>query len=434
MHGEGFAHAVHTWYYFAVKTRDDVGHWSALGNVFSGKTKCSGTVEVLCEGDFMAQGGGPEGWSIENSVLDLTAAGTTATDLYRLKVTPGGADKPAHIRLSQLGQGELSLDAARLAVVDHAADVEAYPCDGHVILGQASPVYGISDGTGAEMSPVIDASEYARVGIAGSSWDIVLSEKDSPGQALLIEAGGGGVVTDPAKSGIEVQVPAVSGGWSTVSHLYPRRSFDALVVDSLPGSQVRLVFDQEYSIRRLARVEPSETVALTPIEPDSALHSRLGHVTEVVAERGGTTTGLQSGDAVVLSYTLPATPKDTERDVFLLLNGARPAVAAQNSAKLETNSESSPMAFALHQNSPNPFAGTTTIRFDLPRAEHVRLEVFDLAGRRVARLANGGFPAGFHAIDRDRRTEGGRMVQPGVYLYRIDAGAFHDQKKLIFLP
>ena len=422
------------WYYFAVKTQYELGNWSAMSNVASGKTKCSGVVQVLCDEDFMAQNGGPEGWGIENSVLDLAAAGTTASDLYRLKVKLGDPDGAARIRLSQPGEGVLSLDAARLAVVDHAAGVEAYSCNGHVILGQAAPVYGVSDGTDTELSPVIDASEYARVGTAGSSWDIVLSEKDSPGQALLIEAGGGGVVTDPAKSGIEVQVPAVSGGWSTVSPLYPRRSFDALVVDSLPGSQVRLVFDQEYSIRRLARVEPSETIALTPIEPDSALHSRLGHVTEAVAEPGGTTSGLQSGDAVVLSYTLPATTQDTERDVFLLLNGARQVLAAQNSAQQQTDNESRPLAFALHQNIPNPFAGTTTIRFDLPRSEHVRLEIFDLAGRRVARLANGGFPAGSHAVDWDRLSDRQGAVQPGVYLYRIDAGAFHDQKKLIFLP
>jgi len=422
------------WYYFAVKTLDHGGNWSAMSNVASGKTKCSGFIEVSCDGGFMAQGEGPDGWSIENSVLDLAGAGTAATDLYRMKVKPGGPGSLARIRLSQLDEGTLSLDAARLAVVDHATGVEAYPCEGHVILGHSSAVYGVSDRTGTELSPVIDASEYARVGTAGSSWDIVLSEKDSPGQALLVEAGGGGLVSDAAKSGIEVQVPTASGGWATVSHLYPRRSFDPLVVDSLPGNQVRLVFDQEYSIRRLARVEPSETVALTPIEPDSALHSRLGHVTEAVAEPSGTSTALQGAHAVVLSYTLPAFTTDTERDVFLLLRGSRPAMAAQSSAKLGTDSESHPTAFALHQNIPNPFAGTTTIRFDLPRAEHVRLGIFDLAGRRVARLANSGFPAGFHAVDWNHSSDWLGAVRPGVYIYRIDAGAFHDQKKLILLP
>ena len=219
-----------------------------------------------------------------------------------------------------------------------------------------------------------------------------------------------------------------------MSHLYPRRIFDALVVDSLPGNQVRLVFDQEYSIRRLARLEASETVALTPIEPDSALHSRLGHVTEAVAEPGGATTGLQKGDALVLNYTLPAPTANTERDVFLLLRGSRPVLAAQNSAQMETESETGQLAFALHQNVPNPFAGTTTIRFDLPQAEHVRLEIFDLAGRRVATLASGSFPAGSHAVEWGRGGQGQLAVQPGVYLYRLDAGSFHDQKKLILFP
>jgi hypothetical protein len=99
----------------------------------------------------------------------------------------------------------------------------------------------------------------------------------------------------------------------------------------------------------------------------------------------------------------------------------------------EGESAAVPSAFALAQNHPNPFGTATTIRFDLPKREQVRLEIFDAQGRRVARLANGWYPAGFHAVEWDRRGEGGRL-QPGVYLYRIRAGAFGDQKKLVLLP
>jgi hypothetical protein len=92
------------------------------------------------------------------------------------------------------------------------------------------------------------------------------------------------------------------------------------------------------------------------------------------------------------------------------------------------------MTFALAQNRPNPFTGTTRIGFDLPRDAHVRLEVFDLLGRRVAVLADVAFPAGFHAVDWDRRAMTGGRVQPGVYVYRMQAGDFTAQKKLVLLP
>jgi hypothetical protein len=93
-----------------------------------------------------------------------------------------------------------------------------------------------------------------------------------------------------------------------------------------------------------------------------------------------------------------------------------------------------PLAFALRQNQPNPFSGHTTIRFELPVKAHVRLEIFDAQGRLIQRLANAQFPAGFHAVDWDKRAERGQSVGAGVYLYRIQAGAFRDRKKMVLLP
>jgi hypothetical protein len=93
-----------------------------------------------------------------------------------------------------------------------------------------------------------------------------------------------------------------------------------------------------------------------------------------------------------------------------------------------------PSAFALRQNHPNPFTERTAIRFELPIETDVRLEVFDAQGRRVQTLANGQFPAGFHAVEWDQRDAAGRRLGPGVYLYRIHAGSFRDQKKMVLLP
>jgi len=93
-----------------------------------------------------------------------------------------------------------------------------------------------------------------------------------------------------------------------------------------------------------------------------------------------------------------------------------------------------PTVFALRQNRPNPFDRNTTIHFDLPVESSVRLEVFDAQGRLVRTLAGGTYPAGAHAIEWDRRGDDGRRAGAGVYLYRIQAGAFRDQKKMTLLP
>jgi hypothetical protein len=78
----------------------------------------------------------------------------------------------------------------------------------------------------------------------------------------------------------------------------------------------------------------------------------------------------------------------------------------------------------LWPNRPNPFTGRTEIRYALPAPSRVRLEVFDLAGRRVATLVDARQDAGAHSVSFDPRRArdaqpGG--LRPGVYLYRLRA-------------
>jgi hypothetical protein len=87
-----------------------------------------------------------------------------------------------------------------------------------------------------------------------------------------------------------------------------------------------------------------------------------------------------------------------------------------------------PREFSLAQNYPNPFNAATTINFALPRASRVRLEIFDLLGRRVAVLADGEYEAELHTVTWDA---GG--FPSGTYAYRFSAGSFTETKKMILL-
>lgn len=73
--------------------------------------------------------------------------------------------------------------------------------------------------------------------------------------------------------------------------------------------------------------------------------------------------------------------------------------------------------------SPNPFRLSTSIRFELPQAASVRLEIFDVRGARVALLKKGNIlPAGGHATTWDGRDHAGGLAPPGIYLVRLEAG------------
>jgi hypothetical protein len=87
-----------------------------------------------------------------------------------------------------------------------------------------------------------------------------------------------------------------------------------------------------------------------------------------------------------------------------------------------------PVEFALGQNYPNPFNPATQLAFDLPEAANVRLAVFDVLGRQVALLADGGYEAGTHEVTWDASS-----MPSGVYLYRIEAGAYSATKRMMLL-
>ena len=73
---------------------------------------------------------------------------------------------------------------------------------------------------------------------------------------------------------------------------------------------------------------------------------------------------------------------------------------------------------ALSQNAPNPFNGTSTIRFALPHADRVVLHVYNVLGQRVATLADGLLAEGEHTVSLHAGT-----LASGMYLYRLQTGS-----------
>jgi hypothetical protein len=89
--------------------------------------------------------------------------------------------------------------------------------------------------------------------------------------------------------------------------------------------------------------------------------------------------------------------------------------------------------YALHQNYPNPFNPTTTIKFDLPSAQLLQLEVFNIVGQRVRTLAASEYSAGSHQLKWDAKDDDGHRVPAGLYYYRLRAGDFEQTRKMLLV-
>ena len=89
------------------------------------------------------------------------------------------------------------------------------------------------------------------------------------------------------------------------------------------------------------------------------------------------------------------------------------------------------LSLALWQNTPNPFDTTTRVRFVVPREGVVRLDVFDVTGRRVVNLVDRVLTTGEHSVVWGGVDGAGRRVASGVYLYRLQAAGRAVSKEMV---
>jgi hypothetical protein len=98
-----------------------------------------------------------------------------------------------------------------------------------------------------------------------------------------------------------------------------------------------------------------------------------------------------------------------------------------------TDSGRLPLRYALHANVPNPFNPTTLIRYELPEAGPVRLDIYNVRGARVRRLVAAHQEAGDRTAAWDGRDDAGAAVTSGIYFYRLAAGPFTATRKMVLL-
>jgi glucose/arabinose dehydrogenase len=124
---------------------------------------------------------------------------------------------------------------------------------------------------------------------------------------------------------------------------------------------------------------------------------------------------------------ISAFAQDREREVYVVSIGTGRLMKLTGPAT-DTGSAELPRDFYLAANFPNPFNPSTVIRFGIPFTSRVMLSVFDVLGREVRILAHDVHPQGSYEVRFDATG-----LPSGVYLYRLQAGAYSETRKLVLL-
>lgn len=283
-------------------------------------------------------------------------------------------------------------------------------------------------------APDVSADEHNRLPIVrgplgpqttGPDW---LHNTNIPTILTLQKVGSGRVVADPAggvyDAGTVVTLNAVpDSGWRFLEWQGDVISGDNPVQFTMDGSKtVKAVFEIDAAPTFVVNVfvfSGGGTVPLDPPGPGYPANTPV-QITAVPHEGwefsgwGGDWTGVQNPDTIVVNgnMSILATFKK-------LSNGLadRPV----------------PVDFMLSQNYPNPFNPTTEIAYSLPISENALLSIYNSLGQQVTVLVNEPQNAGVYRVVWDGRASDGRLVDSGLYYYRLQAGVFQDAKKMMFI-
>ncbi len=92
-----------------------------------------------------------------------------------------------------------------------------------------------------------------------------------------------------------------------------------------------------------------------------------------------------------------------------------------------------PDHFALAQNFPNPFNPVTTINYQLPQTEMVKLVIYNLYGQKIKTLVSARQTANYYSVLWNGTNDNGQSIATGIYFCRIEAGDFRAVRKILFL-
>lgn len=447
-----------TTYYWAVKLEDNAFNISTLNSSVSATTACSGFSAAICPEWFVAEGGdggggggGGEsalsapfesasfglgllgkssrprlaseseeryGWMPENS-LRIASSEPGSGDLLQMQSLLPNANGDYRVRLVALGSEGVDLSSVKLGVVDVPDGSMALTAGSSVVTGEAVNLACCVSREGQDVTALYGGGGGS-VQDEGEAITAVLPEREGA-RLLAVRYSGRPTTSDAAGSGLEVQVRAEGGEWSTAAHLVPRRQAETVGIDPGTGREIRMIALGPVHIDSLF-----ELVGATAAEP-TWLDVRSVEGT-AAPEEGGTATVLEQADDLALLFAGSAQAEETHRSLFL-------QVAARHGSGLRasTSAVAGELSFVLKAMRPNPAVGRVTVDYVMACEADVSIRVYNVAGRLVRNLASGVQAAGARSAVWDGRDDAGAVAGKGVYFVRMAVPGWTSQRKMILL-
>lgn len=155
-----------------------------------------------------------------------------------------------------------------------------------------------------------------------------------------------------------------------------------------------------------------------------ACTSLLAQYTIIRSTFGGGCGGSAGGDYALCGTAAQTAVGVADNSTYNIHSGFQQVVL--HYTPVEEERMNLPRKFEMFQNYPNPFNPQTSIKYTLPKAAQVKIEVYNILGQRVATLVDEVKKAGTHIV-----TFNAAKLASGLYIYTIRAKDFYAVKKMI---
>jgi len=108
-------------------------------------------------------------------------------------------------------------------------------------------------------------------------------------------------------------------------------------------------------------------------------------------------------------------------------------ISKEVSTEFEIEESVIPKSYNLYQNYPNPFNPETTIRYQIPVSENVKVVIYSLLGQKIKTIVDEFKPAGYYTVKWDGGNESGIIVSSGIYICVMGSDNFRDSFRMVFL-